>query len=53
MTTSIPISIAPKRILFTMLRVKDIEKSIAFYTNMLGMREIEREVHGCLHGVWR
>ncbi len=30
------------RILHTMLRVGDLEKSIAFYTNILGMRELRR-----------
>lgn len=40
---SIPSSIAPKRILFTMLNVKDIGRSVAFYRDMLGMNEIERE----------
>lgn len=36
-------TIAPHRILFAMLRVSDIEASIAFYRDMLGMREIRRE----------
>lgn len=36
-------NIAPKRILFTMLRVKDLDKSISFYQDMLGMTELERE----------
>lgn len=36
-------AITPNRILFAMLRVSDLEKSIAFYTDYLGMREIERE----------
>ena len=30
------------KFLHTMLRVKDLEKSIAFYTNVLGMKELER-----------
>ena len=33
----------PSRILFAMLRVSDLKKSIAFYTDLLGMHEIERE----------
>ncbi len=43
MTTSIPQAIAPSRILFAMLRVNDLDRSIAFYKNMLGMIELERE----------
>ena len=35
------------RFLHTMLRVQDLDKSIAFYTGMLGMRELRRnEVPG-------
>ncbi|ACJ27883.1 Glyoxalase I [Shewanella piezotolerans WP3] len=30
------------KFLHTMLRVKDLDKSIAFYTNVLGMKELER-----------
>ena len=30
------------KFLHTMLRVKDLEKSIAFYSNVLGMKELER-----------
>ena len=33
----------PTRILYTMLRVGDLERSIAFYADALGMREIRRE----------
>ena len=36
-------SIAPTRILFAMLRVSDLNASIAFYTNLLGMTELQRE----------
>jgi len=36
-------SISPKRILFTMLRVSDLETSITFYRDMLGMSELSRE----------
>ena len=43
MTKSVPTTIAPNRILFTMLRVTDLDKSIAFYTDMLGMTELGRE----------
>ena len=31
------------RILHTMLRVGDLERSLAFYTEVLGMRELRRE----------
>lgn len=40
---NIPNKLIPKRILFTMLRVKDIDTSIAFYRDMLGMSELGRE----------
>lgn len=43
MSASVPPSIAPKRILYTMLRVSDLERSIAFYRDMLGMSELGRE----------
>ena len=33
----------PSRILYTMLRVGDLDKSLAFYRESLGMREIRRE----------
>lgn len=33
----------PHRILFTMLRVSNLDTSIAFYTEMLGMSELGRE----------
>jgi lactoylglutathione lyase len=33
------------RILHTMLRVGDLEKSIQFYTNVLGMKELSRSEH--------
>ncbi|WP_299732328.1 VOC family protein [uncultured Tateyamaria sp.] len=35
--------VAPNRILFAMLRVTDLERSVAFYRDMLGMTEFERE----------
>ncbi|MEO9823513.1 MAG: VOC family protein [Paracoccaceae bacterium] len=35
--------LAPSRIMLAMLRVSDLEASIAFYRDMLGMREIRRE----------
>lgn len=31
------------RILHTMLRVGDLERSIAFYTDLLGMKELRRK----------
>jgi len=33
---------APTRILHTMLRVKDLDKSVDFYTRLLGMKELRR-----------
>lgn len=33
----------PTRILYTMLRVSDLEQSLAFYQNALGLNEIYRE----------
>jgi len=36
-------TIAPERILYTMLRVSDLDASIAFYRDMLGMSELSRE----------
>lgn len=33
----------PKSILYTMVRVGDLDRSIAFYQDALGMREIRRE----------
>ena len=33
----------PNRILYTMLRVGDLDRSIAFYRDALGMREMRRE----------
>lgn len=43
MSESVPPSIAPKRILYTMLRVSVFDRSIAFYRDMLGMDELGRE----------
>ncbi|MEO9468494.1 VOC family protein [Parasphingorhabdus sp.] len=40
---SIPNHIAPHRMMFAMLRVSDIDASIAFYRDMLGMTELYRE----------
>jgi len=40
---TIPSNLKPQRILFTMLRVKDLETSIAFYRDILGMSELARE----------
>ncbi|SLN17837.1 Lactoylglutathione lyase [Roseovarius litorisediminis] len=36
-------TILPTRILYTMLRVGDLDRSIAFYRDALGMREMRRE----------
>lgn len=35
--------IAPNQILYTMFRVRDLERSVAFYRDLLGMVEFERE----------
>ena len=35
-------STAPTRMLHTMLRVKDLDKSVDFYTRLLGMKELRR-----------
>ncbi len=35
--------LTPSRILYTMIRVADLDRSLAFYSNVLGMREIKRE----------
>ncbi len=43
MTTPIPANVLPTRILYTMLRVSNLEDSIAFYQEMLGMSELGRE----------
>ncbi len=37
------VSPTPNRILYTMLRVADLERSLEFYTTALGMREMHRE----------
>jgi len=34
--------LAPTRILHTMLRVRDLDKSVDFYTRLLGMKELRR-----------
>lgn len=34
---------APSRILYTMIRVGDLDRSLAFYSESLGMRELKRE----------
>ena len=41
----VPQSIAPNRLLFTMLRVRDLEASVAFYRDILGMTEVGRETY--------
>jgi len=38
----IPADLKPTRYMHTMLRVKDLEKSVDFYTRLLGMKEIRR-----------
>ena len=45
------------RYLHTMLRVRDLDKSVAFYSNLLGMTELRRrevarrEIHPLLPGL--
>lgn len=41
----VPPTIAPNRLLFTMLRVRDLDVSVAFYRDMLGMSEVGRETY--------
>ncbi len=36
-------AVVPSRILYTMVRVTDLDRSIAFYRDALGMRELRRE----------
>ena len=35
--------VLPSRVLYTMLRVGDLDRSVAFYREMLGMHEVRRE----------
>ena len=37
------LSVMPSRILYTMIRVGDLDRSVVFYRNALGMRELRRE----------
>lgn len=43
MTTQPPGPDVPDRLLHTMIRVVDLERSVAFYRDALGMRELRRE----------
>ncbi len=43
MTTLDKPSATPSRILYTMVRVTDLDRSLAFYRDALGMRELRRE----------
>jgi len=36
-------SVIPSRILYTMIRVGDLDRSVAFYRDALGMNELRRE----------
>ncbi len=36
-------SVIPTRLLYTMIRVGDLDRSVAFYRDMLGMNELRRE----------
>ena len=42
MTLQDQLPVYPKRILYTMQRVSDLEQSLAFYKEVLGMREMRR-----------
>lgn len=41
----VSLKIAPNRLLFTMLRVRDLEQSVGFYRDLLGMTELGRETY--------
>ncbi len=43
MSSSNPNKRIPSKILYTMIRVTDLERSIEFYTQALGMKELRRE----------
>ncbi len=43
MHSSSELSAVPSEILYTMIRVSDLDQSIAFYRDALGMRELRRE----------
>ncbi len=43
MSSTTKASVIPARILYTMVRVSDLDRSIAFYRDALGMREVRRE----------
>ena len=43
MNNTTPVSPVPSRILYTMLRVGDLDESLAFYRESLGMHEKRRE----------
>jgi lactoylglutathione lyase len=43
MRLKLPLEEQPMRILHTMIRVGDLERSIAFYTEVLGMRLLRRK----------
>lgn len=44
MKQNIMVRISPTRILHTMIRVSDLDRSLKFYVDVLGMREFRREV---------
>ncbi len=43
MNNETPSSSIPSRLIYTMVRVGDLDRSIAFYRDALGMRELRRE----------
>ncbi len=43
MSNNINPSAIPNRVLYTMIRVSDLDRSIKFYRDALGMRELRRE----------
>ncbi|NOX67897.1 MAG: lactoylglutathione lyase [Gammaproteobacteria bacterium] len=43
MSTKPNLSALPTRLLYTMVRVKDLDRSVEFYRDVLGMQELRRE----------
>ena len=41
--SNIQAGVLPKRMLYTMIRVTDLDRSVAFYRDVLSMREVRRE----------
>ena len=43
--TAVPLPVQGARLLHTMLRVRDLDRSLAFYTGLLGMRLLRRHAY--------